>query len=135
MCDRDLKSTYTESSEVSIAESADILLGLLRRSLDLIPTCVSINTLYRECSRPYFHAMFIGASTKDSFPAFQSMKPFQHVRKNNGIKVSHMGIYIEVSVALYCMISLGYFACIHIKNWCRDIVWLLSWRGIGKVTM
>lgn len=78
--------------------------------------------------------MFIGASTKDSFPSFQSMKSFQHVRKNNGIKVPHVGIYIEVSVALYCMISLGYLTCIYVKNWSRDIVWLLNWRGIGKVT-
>lgn len=79
--------------------------------------------------------MFIGASTKDSFLSFQSMKPFQHVRKNDGIEMSHVGFYITVSVALYCMIRLRCPTCINVKNWSCDIVWLLGWGGIGKVAM
>lgn len=79
--------------------------------------------------------MFIGASTKDSFPSFQCMKPFQHVGKNNGIQMSNMGIYSKVSVRLHCMVIVGYLTCIDIKNWSCDIVGLLSWRAIGEVSI
>lgn len=79
--------------------------------------------------------MFIGASTEDSFPSFQGMKPLQHIRKNNGIQMSNMGICIKVSMGLYCMVVVGYYTCIDVKDWSCDIVGLLSWRGIGKVSM
>lgn len=107
-----------------VAESANVLAGLLCRLLDLVAVELVVVTILRKKSA-HFHAMFIGTRAENCFSPFQRVEAFEYIGQNERIQVPDMWCYVP-STKILDQISKKFYTSIDIEDGSGNVVWLFN---------